>query len=119
MVDLNAASVEDVAAFFKMYYAPNNATLVVVGDFKAADALAKVRSNFETIARQPDPPPVDMTEPQQKAERRANVDDVLARAIRIDLAYKAVPGNSADFYALQVLSTALQSGQSSRLYQSL
>ena len=119
MEDLNAASVEDVAAFFKMYYAPNNATLVVVGDFKTADALAKVRSNFEMIARQPDPPPVDMTEPQQKQERRANVDDVLARAIRIDLAYKAVPGNSADFYALQVLSTALQSGQSSRLYQKL
>jgi len=119
MDDLNAASVEDVAAFFKMYYAPNNATLVVVGDFKTADAIAKVRSNFETIARQPDPPPVDMTEPQQKAERRASVDDVLARAIRVDLAYKALPGNSADFYALQVLSNALQSGQSSRLYQKL
>ena len=44
-----------------------------------------------------------MTEPQQKAERRANVDDMLARAPRVDLAYKAVPGNTADFYALQVL----------------
>jgi predicted Zn-dependent peptidase len=102
-----------------MYYAPNNATLVVVGDFKAADALAKVRSNFEMIARQPNPPAVDMTEPPQKEERRATIDDVLARAIRIDLAYKAVAGNSADFYALQVLSTALQTGQSSRLYQKL
>src|SRR6185503_2469143 len=45
MDDLNAASVEDVAAFFKMYYAPNNATLVLVGDFKTADALAKIRTN--------------------------------------------------------------------------
>src|SRR5213593_474448 len=119
MEDLNAASVEDVAAFFKMYYAPNNAVLVVVGDFKTADALTKVRANFEMIARQPDPPTVDMTEPQQKAERRANVDDVLARAARVDIAYKAVAGNSADFYALQVLATALQGGQSSRLYQKL
>jgi predicted Zn-dependent peptidase len=119
MEDLNAASVDDVAAFFKMYYAPNNATLVIVGDFKTAEALTKARSNFEMIARQPDPPSVDMTEPEQKAERRASVDDVLARAIRIDLAYKAVPGNSADFYALQVLATALQGGQSSRLYQKL
>ena len=119
MEDLNAASVEDVAAFFKMYYAPNNAVLTLVGDFKTADALAKIRTNFESIARQPDPPPVDMTEPQQKAERRANVDDVLARAPRVDIAYKAVPGNTADFYALQVLSAALQSGQSSRLYQKL
>ena len=119
MDDLNAASVEDVAAFFKMYYAPNNAVLTVVGDFKTADALAKVRSNFEAIQRQPDPPTVDMTEPQQTAERRAKLDDVLARALRIDIAYKAVPGNSPDFYALQVLATALQGGQSSRLYQKL
>jgi predicted Zn-dependent peptidase len=119
MEDLNAASVDDVAQFFKMYYAPNNAVLTLVGDFTTADALTKIRANFESIARQPDPPPVDMTEPQQKAERRANVDDVLARAPRIDIAYKAVPGNTADFYALQVLNTALQSGQSSRLYQKL
>ena len=119
MEDLNAASVEDVAAFFKMYYAPNNATLVLVGDFKTADALAKIRSNFEGIARQPTPPSVDMAEPQQKEERRATVDDMLARAARIDLAFKAVPGNTADFYALQVLSAALQQGQSSRLYQKL
>jgi predicted Zn-dependent peptidase len=119
MEDLNAASVEDVAAFFKMYYAPNNAVLVLVGDFNPAQALAKIRSNFESIPRQPDPPTVDMTEPAQKAERRANVDDVLARAPRVDLAFKAVQGNTADFYALQVLSTVLQSGQSSRLYQKL
>ena len=119
MEDLNAASVEDVAAFFKMYYAPNNAVLVLVGDFKTADALAKIRTSFEGIARQPDPPAVDMTEPQQKAERRDTLDDVLARAPRVDLAYKAVPGNTADFYALQVLGAVLQSGQSSRLYQKL
>jgi len=119
MEDLNAASVEDVAAFFKMYYAPNNAVLTIVGDFKTADALAKVRKYFEAIPRQPDPPAVDMTEPQQKAERRTSVDDQLARAVRVDIAYKAVPGNTADFYALQVLAAALQGGQSSRLYQKL
>ena len=119
MADLNAATVEDVSEFFKMYYAPNNAVLVLVGDFKTADALAKIRSSFEGIARQPDPPAVDMAEPQQKAERRASVDDELARAARIDLAFKAVPGNTSDFYALQVLAAVLQSGQSSRLYQKL
>jgi predicted Zn-dependent peptidase len=119
MDDLNAATVEDVAQFFKMYYAPNNATLVLVGDFKTSEALAKIRANFESIPRQPDPPAVDMTEPAQKAERRATVDDMLARAPRVDLAYKAVPGNTADFYALQVLGAVLQGGQSSRLYQKL
>src|SRR5215211_565051 len=98
MEDLNAATVEDVASFFKMYYAPNNATLVLVGDFKTADALAKIRNSFESIPRQPDPPAVDMTEPQQKAERRTTVDDQLARAPQVDLAFKAVAGNTPDFY---------------------
>ena len=119
MEDLSAATVEDVSEFFKMYYAPNNAVLVLVGDFKTNEALAKIRSSFESIPRQPDPPPVDMTEPQQKAERRDTLEDVLARAPRVDLAYKAVSGNTADFYALQVLAAVLQSGQSSRLYQKL
>ena len=119
MEDLSAATVDDVSEFFKMYYAPNNAVLVLVGDFKTADALAKIKSNFESIPRQPDPPAVDMAEPAQKAERRASVDDMLARAPRVDLAFKAVPGNTADFYALQVLGAVLQSGQSSRLYQKL
>jgi len=119
MDDLNAATVQDVSEFFKMYYAPNNAVLVLVGDFKTADALAKIKASFESIPRQPDPPKVDMTEPQQKEERRATVPDVLARAARVDLAYKAVEGNTADFYALQVLASVLQSGQSSRLYQKL
>jgi zinc protease len=119
MEDLNAASVEDVAEFFKTYYAPNNAVLALVGDFDTKEALAKISKSFESIPRQPDPPKVDMTEPEQKEERRATVDDVLARAPRVDLAYKAVAGNTPDFYALQVLSATLQGGQSSRLYQKL
>jgi zinc protease len=119
MDDLNAATVEDVAAFFKTYYAPNNAVLTLVGDFKTAEALKKIKENFSNIPRQPDPPAVDMTEPEQKAERRAAVDDALARLQQIDIAFKAVPGNTADFYALQVLSAALQGGQSSRFYQTL
>jgi predicted Zn-dependent peptidase len=119
MEDLNAASVEDVAQFFKTYYAPNNAVLTLVGDFKTSDALKKIKQSFESIPRQPDPPPVDMTEPQQTAERRASVDDALARLPQVDIAFKAVPGNTPDFYALQVLSASLQSGQSSRLYQTL
>src|SRR5215510_1125627 len=119
MDDLNAATVEDVAAFFKTYYAPNNAVLALVGDFKTADAIKKIKQYFESIPRQPDPPAVDMTEPEQKAERRANVDDALARLPQVDIAFKAVPGNTSDFYALQVLSAALQGGQSSRFYQAL
>jgi predicted Zn-dependent peptidase len=119
MEDLNAATVDDVAQFFKTYYAPNNAVLTLVGDFNTKDAINRIKKNFERIPRQPNPPAVDMTEPEQTAERRATLDDVLARSPRFDLAFKAVPGNTADFYALQVLSNALQGGQSSRLYQKL
>src|SRR6185295_1235290 len=119
MTDLNAASVEDVMSFFKMYYAPNNATLTLVGDFKAADALALIKKNFENIPRQPDPPAVDMAEPEQKAERRTSVDDQLARLPRIAIAYKTVPGNTADYYALGVLASALGGGASSRFNQKL
>jgi zinc protease len=119
MEDLNAATVDDVVQFFKTYYAPNNAVLALVGDFNTKDALARIAKNFEAIPRQPNPPAVDMTEPEQTAERRITLDDGLARLARVDLAFKAIPGNTADFYALQVLSAALQTGQSSRLYQKL
>lgn len=119
MDDLNAATVEDVATFFKTYYAPNNAVLTLVGDFTTAVALKKVKQNFEDIPRRPDPPIVDMTEPEQRDERRATVYDALARLPQVDIAFKAVPGNTSEFYALQMLSAALQSGQSSRLFQAL
>jgi zinc protease len=119
MQDLDAATVEDVREFFRIYYAPNNAVLTLVGDFKTDEAIRRIRKYFEGIPRQPDPPPVDMTEPEQTAERRAVVEDQLARLPQVAIAFKAVAGNTPDFYALQVLSAALQGGQSSRLYQRL
>src|SRR6185369_3679562 len=119
MSDLNAASVEDVKAFFKMYYAPNNATLTLVGDFKTAQALALVKRLFESIPRQPDPPAFDPTEPEQKAERRASVDAVLAPVPRASIAYKTVAGNTPDYYALGVLASALGGGGSARFTQKL
>jgi len=119
MEDLNAATVDDVKAFFKIYYAPNNAVLTLVGDFSTGAALARIRKYFEDIPRQPAPPAVDMTEPEQKSERRVTVEDALARLPRVEIAFKAVPGETKDFYALWLLSRALQGGQSSRLYQKL
>lgn len=119
MDDLNAASVEDVKEFFRIYYAPNNATLALVGDFNPAAALSKIRKYFESIPSQPAPPKVDVTEPEQKAERRFTVEDKLAQLALLNIGYKGVIGNTPDAYALQVLATVLGSGQSSRLYQKL
>lgn len=119
MDDLNAASLQDVKEFFRIYYAPNNAALAVVGDFKADVALARIRNYFESIPAQPAAPKVDTTEPEQSAERRFTVDDPLARLPQITIGYKGITSNTPDDFAIQVLSQALASGQSSRLYQKL
>jgi len=119
MADLSAASVDDVATFFKTYYAPNNAVIAIVGDIDTKTTLAKMEKYFGTIPRQPAPPVVDMTEPPQNAERRLALDDALARLPRIDMAYKVPPSSSADSDALRVLSTILSSGRSSRFYESI
>ena len=119
MEDLNAASVEDVADFFKTYYTPNNAVLTLAGDFRKDEALRLIGKYFDSIPRQPEPPAVDLTEPSQKAERRETMTDPLARLAQIQIGYKTARGNGPDVYALQVLSSILQGGDSSRLYQSL
>lgn len=119
MEDLNAATIDDVKEFFRIYYAPNNATLALVGDLDTKTALTKVRQHFGNIARQPDPKPVDLNEPDQKEERRLTMQDKLARLPQVLIAYKAPRGSSADSIALGVLGTILAGGESSRLHQKL
>jgi len=119
MEDLNAASLQDVKEFFRIYYAPNNAVLALVGDFKTEEALAKIKKYFEAIPAQPAPPKVDTTEPEQTAERRFTMEDPFARLTQLLIGYKGVVSNTPDAYALQVLNSALAGGQSSRLYQKL
>jgi predicted Zn-dependent peptidase len=119
MDDLNAASMDDVAAFFKMYYAPNNAVVSIVGDVDTKTTLARVEKYFAGIPRQPAPPPVDMTEPPQTAERRLTIEDPLARLSRVDMVFKIPPSSSPDADALSVLATILSSGRSSRFYESI
>jgi predicted Zn-dependent peptidase len=119
MEDLSAATVKDVADFFKTYYAPNNAVLTLVGDFKTAEALQKIEKYFGSIPAQTPPKPPDTTEPTSKAERRKVLEDPLAQVARLDAAFKIPPGNTTDHYALYVLGEILSTGQSSRLYQKL
>ena len=119
MKDLNAATIQDVQEFFRIYYAPNNAVLTLVGDFQPAEALAKIKKYFGEIPAQPSPPVPDLAEPKQTAERRKTIDDQFAQVPRLDMVFKIPPGNTPDEYALDVLSTALGEGQSSPLYQSL
>jgi len=116
---LNAATVSDVSSFFATYYAPNNAALAIVGDVDAQKTLARVRSYFEAIPRQPPPAKVERLEPPQTAERRKSLDDALARVPRVDIGYHVPPGNTKDHDALDVLATILASGRSSRFYESI
>ncbi len=117
--DLRAATVDDVAAFFKMYYAPNNAVLAISGDVRTAACLEKVRRYFESIPRQPAPPAVDVTEPPQTEERRQTIDDSLARLARVDVVYHVPPSMTPDADALSVAATILSGGRSSRFYESI
>jgi predicted Zn-dependent peptidase len=119
MEDLNAATVEDAADFFRAYYAPNNAVLSLVGDFQADVALSLIKKYFETIPAQPTPPPPNVAEPEQTTERRKVIEDAFAQTPRLDIVYKIPPGNTPDWYALSVLGQVLSGGVSSRLYQRL
>jgi predicted Zn-dependent peptidase len=119
MADLSAASVDDVATFFKTYYAPNNAVIAIVGDVDTKTTLAKIEKYFGPISKQPAPPKVDMAEPPQTEERRQTLEDALARLPRIDMAYKIPPSSSPDDDALQVLGTILSGGRSSRFYEAI
>jgi predicted Zn-dependent peptidase len=119
MADLSAASVDDVASFFKTYYAPNNAVLSIVGDLNAATAMTSVRQYFEAIPSQPAPPAVDVTEPAKQAERRVAVDDPLARLARIDIGYHIPSSLSADDDAIELLADILADGRSSRFFEVL
>src|ERR1700730_2649278 len=119
MTDLNAATIQDVKDFFRIYYAPNNAVLTLVGDFNPDEALEKVKKYFGTIPSQPEPPKVLLDEEPHYGERRETIYDPLARLPEIDMAYHIPAGNTPDNYAAQELAVILGQGQSSRMYQRL
>ena len=119
MDDLDAATLDDVKRFFKTYYAPNNAVVALVGDLDAKETLAKARKYFGAIPRQEAPQRVDLTEPPKNGERRATLQDKLARLPRLDIAYRIPASDQPDARALSVAATILGGGETSRLYQKL
>jgi zinc protease len=119
MEDLDAATIADVQEFFRIYYAPNNAVLTIVGDFDSAEATAQVRQYFEGIPSQPPPPPVDVSEPEDVAQTQEVYNDKLAPAPAFVLGWKIPPRRTTDFYALSLAADLIFEGDSSRLYQKL
>jgi zinc protease len=119
MRDLNDANLADVQDFFRIYYAPNNAVLTLVGDFDPAVVLEKVKKYFAAIPRQPTPSQPDMSESEHYGERRETIHDPLARLPMVIISYHIPAGNTPDNYSLQVLGDILGQGESSRFYQHL
>jgi len=119
MRDLDAAGVDDVKNFFRIYYAPNNAVVTLVGDLDPQETLEKVRKYFGGIPSQPPAAQVDLTEPEHYGERRETIADPLARLPMLLISYHTPPGNTPDNFAMQVLGNILGTGQSSRFYQHL
>jgi zinc protease len=119
MADLDAASVEDFTAFFKRFYAPNNAVIAIAGDVDPKIALEKVRKYFDGIPSGAPPPKLDLVEPPQKEERRTTMDDPLARLTLVAAGHKVPGGLNPDMDALDALASVLGTGRSGRLYDSL
>jgi predicted Zn-dependent peptidase len=120
MDDLNAATVADVKAFFNLYYAPNNAILVIAGDIQPAQARRFVTEYFAGIPRGATPPQVSCA-PQAATGREVvrRIPDRNANLPAILTAYRVVPPSHADYPALELLSTIIGNGESSRLNRAL
>ena len=121
MEDLEAASAEDVQEFFDTYYVPQNATLVLVGDFESTDALALVKQYFDRVPRASRPVPRDIPrEPPQTKERRVTLTQsenwpLPAVIVAHHITYDGHP----DAYPLHIAAKVLSDGQSSRIYRRL
>ena len=117
MEDLNAATVDDVAGFFRTYYAPNNAVVAIVGDVDTKATLAKIEKYFGSIPRQQSPSAVDLSERDMNGERRETMQDPLARVPQLNIGYRIPAATHADWPALSAAGQILGGGESSRLYQ--
>jgi zinc protease len=118
MTDIERLTAADLRVWYDRYYRPNNAILVAVGDFQATAMLDKVRARFDAIPRAADPPPVPIREPEQRGARRLVVKKEAQLPV-IFIGYHTPNHASPDAYPLEVLSTILSAGRTSRLYQRL
>ncbi len=117
--DLDAAKLEDVASFFKTYYAPNNAALSVVGDFEIEEAKAWIEKYFGDIPSAELPEQPDISEPKQTAQKEFVKVDSLANKPAIALAYHMPERNTEAYYAMGLLDQILVQGDNGLLVQKL
>jgi len=118
MDDIQNLSRQDLVDHYKLYYAPNNAFIVVAGDFSTEEILPKIKAAFEKIPRGPEPPKVRAEEPPQRGERRVFLKKE-AELPFVMMFYHAPNLKSPDNFALDLLTVVLAGGRSSPLYHDL
>jgi len=118
MEDIQNLTRQDLVDFYKLYYAPNNAVIVMVGDFDSTEMLSKIKAAFGKIPRGPEPPKLTAVEPTQHGEKRVTLKKEAELPILL-MMYHVPNLSSADSFALDLLSMVLAGGKSSRLYQDL
>ncbi|HLL55844.1 MAG TPA: pitrilysin family protein [Myxococcaceae bacterium] len=116
--DIEAITREDCMEYFRTYYAPNNATLYIVGDIDPKRTLALIRRYYGDIPKGPPAPPVLDAEPDQKGERRAEVHHP-AQAPALLIGYRGPLATEADALTLDIIQYALTVGEGSRLNREL
>jgi len=117
-VDIQAARIADVRDFFKRYYRPNNATLVIAGDFATANAKRLVQKEFGTFRRGVDIASPSVVTPALTSEQRLTVTDQIELE-RLDIGWLTPPKFAPDDAELTIASSILAGGKASRLYQKL
>jgi len=117
--DIEAATLTDVQAFFKTYYAPNNASLAIVGDFDPKQAREWVEKYFAGIKQSNLPPQPDLSEPKQEKEKHASRVDALAKRPGIAIAYHMPERNTPEYYAMGLIDQILIEGDDSLEHQEL
>lgn len=118
MADLSAASMEDVNSFFRQYYVPNNAVLVLAGKFDEKQARQWVEKYFGGISKGGDIKRPNPTQPALSGEIRKTYEDTVPLS-RLYMVWHSVPAYSSDEAALDVLESILSSGRGSRLQGNL
>jgi zinc protease len=118
MSDIQAITPEDLRTYYKTYYIPNNATLIIVGDVDPTHAMEGIQRQFGSIPQGPPPAAVRLPEPPQLGERRAEIPRPTALPV-LAIAYHIPAFGHPDALPLEVLSQILSQGQSSRLYREL
>ncbi len=119
LADLDSAKLEDVDAFFKTFYAPNNAALVISGDFEINEAKKWIEKYFAPIPASELPAKPDLSEPKQEKEQRFTKEDKLAKKPALAVAYKMPERNTPEYYAMGLIDQILGQGQDSKLFQLL